>query len=403
MNSYAAAGQSGAGTYAAGTSVTVRAGSRDGFVFTGWTVVSGGVSLSPDALTATAKFTMPKEDVTVTANWEALYTVIYHPGERGIFAQKTYTGLRAGTATPAAPAAPGEAGWRFTGWSPAPSAKVSGSATYVAQWEQIAYTVTYMPGLHGIFREARHTGLVYGQATPAAPATQGEEGWVFKGWSPSRAQTVTGNATYTALWAYEGGEDPPPVIPPPVDPPVTPPTDVVTTTVDPPRTENIISDPAEPHGAYIDAGIPIISIGGMAVPLIGLSGDPVWALVNLILCIAGAIIAAIAVIRAMKRRKEEEGGFEYQSEYLEENEEKRAEEKNRREWLVVAIIMAVAGIVLFLLTEDMRNMMVLLDRWTIANAIIFVILNVAIRFAFKRKEGDDEEKEAEAEFNVQTV
>ena len=64
---------SGAGNYAVGATVTINAGTRTGFNFGGWTVNSGGVSLT-NANNATTTFTMPVNDVTVTANWTQIST-----------------------------------------------------------------------------------------------------------------------------------------------------------------------------------------------------------------------------------------------------------------------------------------------------------------------------------------
>lgn len=58
---------SGAGSYAAGNVVTVRAGSRSGYTFNGWTSGSNVVFDDPNAEETT--FTMPDGSVTVTANW----------------------------------------------------------------------------------------------------------------------------------------------------------------------------------------------------------------------------------------------------------------------------------------------------------------------------------------------
>ena len=60
-------------------------------------------------------------------------------------------------------------------------------------------TITYMPGEHGKFA-AQTLSALYGSATPAAPDTTGEEGYVFDGWTPSISPTVQGDATYTAKW-----------------------------------------------------------------------------------------------------------------------------------------------------------------------------------------------------------
>ena len=60
---------SGAGSYAEGAMVTIRAGTRSGYQFSGWTSNSG-VTFA-DASSATTTFTMPASAVTVTANWSS--------------------------------------------------------------------------------------------------------------------------------------------------------------------------------------------------------------------------------------------------------------------------------------------------------------------------------------------
>ena len=60
----------GSGTYKEGTTVTIHAGSQSGHTFTGWTVNAGAAVLA-DESAATTTFTMPSEDVTVTANWRS--------------------------------------------------------------------------------------------------------------------------------------------------------------------------------------------------------------------------------------------------------------------------------------------------------------------------------------------
>ena len=59
---------SGAGNYAEGATVTIKAGTRSGYSFSGWTVTSGSVILT-NANSNTTTFTMPANAVTVTANW----------------------------------------------------------------------------------------------------------------------------------------------------------------------------------------------------------------------------------------------------------------------------------------------------------------------------------------------
>ena len=67
-------------------------------------------------------------------------------------------------------------------------------------YKKIGYTVTYEPGEHGTFKTQKHDAK-HGDATPAFDGeTTGEPGWKFTGWNPEVADTVTGNATYTAVF-----------------------------------------------------------------------------------------------------------------------------------------------------------------------------------------------------------
>ena len=59
---------SGSGLYEVGATVTITAGSKSGYTFSGWTVVSGGVTLA-DANAAETTFTMPAGQVEVKANY----------------------------------------------------------------------------------------------------------------------------------------------------------------------------------------------------------------------------------------------------------------------------------------------------------------------------------------------
>ncbi|HPQ46423.1 MAG TPA: InlB B-repeat-containing protein [Clostridia bacterium] len=158
-----------------------------GFTFTGWNPLVNLV------VTGSAIY---------VAQWDQdIYTVTYDPGLYGTFDAQVTGELLYGDDTPAPPEeTPSEPGWLFDGWSPVPSEIVTGNATYIAQWVQIEYTVTYEPGDHGTFETQITEGLHYNDDTPDAPITTGDEGWAFNGWTPSVESLVTGNATYTALW-----------------------------------------------------------------------------------------------------------------------------------------------------------------------------------------------------------
>lgn len=77
---------------------------------------------------------------------------------------------------------------------------VNGWTNLYAVWEKNTYTVTYTDGVNDeAFADQVYTAK-YEDATPAFEGTPTRKGFVFDGWNPEVAETVTDNATYTAQW-----------------------------------------------------------------------------------------------------------------------------------------------------------------------------------------------------------
>ena len=136
------------------------------------------------------------------AVWEKnTYTVTYTDGVNGeAFADQAYT-AKYEDATPAFEGTPARAGYKFLGWEPTVAETVTENVTYVAQWEKL-YTVTYTDGVGGkAFKDDVHSDLEKDTPTPAfSGGTPTRKGFVFDGWNPEVAETVTEDVTYTAQW-----------------------------------------------------------------------------------------------------------------------------------------------------------------------------------------------------------
>ena len=92
-------------------------------------------------------------------------------------------------------------GWSIqsSSWAKGETSR-TGKLLYVSQY----YTVTYTDGINGeVFADQSYT-VRLGKATPAFNGTPEREGYVFKGWAPTVAETVTGNVTYVAQWEAKG-------------------------------------------------------------------------------------------------------------------------------------------------------------------------------------------------------
>ncbi len=115
------------------------------------------------------------------------YTVTYTDGVDGeeVFADQTTGGLLEGDDTPAFVGTPTRDGYKFNGWSPAVSEKVTGDATYVAQWLAIN-TVEYkyegnVPDGAPDAPDAKE--YTEGDTVTVEPDVNAPAGYKFSGWT----------------------------------------------------------------------------------------------------------------------------------------------------------------------------------------------------------------------------
>jgi len=120
--------------------------------------------------------------------------------------------------------------------------------------------------------------------------------------------------------------------------------------------------------------------------------DEVWALANLVLSVAGIILAVIVTIWVLlqqRRQKKNEPAKNMQKNSAnqnaaEQNSKQKAQQWTyRKVWLFTALVLGVAGIIVFILTEDLSLEMSFVDNWTIVNLFIFIAELIAIAFVFK--------------------
>ena len=137
-----------------------------------------------------------------------------------------------------------------------------------------------------------------------------------------------------------------------------------------------------------DEKTPLATFGG--IPIFAPMGASYWALLNLILVIAGTTLAVFSAIRLTFRKREErkltKTGFETS---MDIPLGKRKSIKLKLNWLAFALGMALVGILVFLLTQDMRQMPVWTDFWTILHAIILAIEIIALRISIKKIQNNE--------------
>lgn len=174
---------------------------NEGFTFVGWYKDAG--------LSEEFDFDTPvTSDITLHAKWSKdagkTFTVTFD--SNGGSAVETQAVAEGDVAT--RPADPEKAGSAFQEWTLDGetydfSTPVTADVTLVAFW-RFVWDVTYVDGCGGeAFKDVAYSGILDGDATPSFDSGGKEPtrpGYLFAGWDPEVAKTVTANATYTAKW-----------------------------------------------------------------------------------------------------------------------------------------------------------------------------------------------------------
>jgi uncharacterized repeat protein (TIGR02543 family) len=323
--------------YTATVTVSGQTPTRAGFTFAHWTTT--GVTGAAANYDGGDTFEMPANAVVLTAVWTPNITpVFYHAngGEGGAYEEGRY---ETGSVVTVAGNTFTRPGFRFIGWSTTANGAVAQQpgntfvmgalqVNYYAQWEQQFYTVTYIvtggtgEGLDGGTPYANYTGLAYGDAVPA-PNDPALDGYTFDGWTTAIPATVPeGDITIYG-------------------------------------TMSVLAQPTEPPEIIPEEQTPL--------------AGPAWALLNLILAIATALASVLMLLGLIGKKKEDvlDGGIV-------------RETKKHATMRILTLLPAVGGIVAFILTENMKNPMTFVDRWTILMAVIALIQLGLVFFGIKR-------------------
>ena len=114
-----------------------------------------------------------------------------------------------------------------------------------------------------------------------------------------------------------------------------------------------------------------------------------WALVNLILMLLTVLASLLLLLGYLGKKKHTERD-EYGNERIDYTRNKKGF------WRVASLIPAVAAVIAFVLTENMKLPMIMVDRWTLLMAVIAVLQLIVAVMSKKQKESQDEENEANA-------
>gem|GEM_PF-3221942 len=352
-------------------------------------------------------FTMPASDVTIKGSWIVnSHMVSYEvegefPADALVLPESRE--YKYGEEVKVAEALELE-GYTFSGWDKEDFAMIDEDVVIKGSFEINKYNITWKnyDGSTLELDEAVEFGTMpsYDGNTPIRKADASFT-YTFKGWTPV-IEKVTGDKEYMAEYEAQA------IIIPADDTPVkTEPANPVTpsTTNDPrlPEEPEIeIAEAPTPLAEAVNEDIAVAEIEDAMVPQAEMKS---WALYNLIAAII-SVITALAMVLSFFRKKEEneeEENADFNEAQIEMIENEEEEENNKRKKSkFLGLIPALLSVIIFIFTEDMRNPMVLKDRYTLLMVIIALATILLAFFSRNKKEEKEEEEREELEFvNVQ--
>ncbi|WP_302926341.1 hypothetical protein, partial [Holdemania filiformis] len=248
------------------------------------------------------------------------------------------------------------------------------------------------------------------QIAKASP-NNGYQGGTWSPMAPTTALDLTEDITFTITFTAN------PADPDPVNPgcpagtewneeaqaclaPVVPPVPVVPpgpgpVNPEPQPEEEVIVEPTTPEGGGEVTPTPtpeVEEIEEPEQPQVGRKGS--WALINLIASLLG-LLAALFLIFA--KHSKEDDDEEDQNQTVAMNEEEDPEQlKRKRIYKWISGLTAVISVIVFVLTENMRLPMVLVDKWTLLMVVFFLINAVTLYLGRRWHEDEDDEEQTQA-------
>lgn len=167
-----------------------------------------------------------------------------------------------------------------------------------------------------------------------------------------------------------------------------------------------------------ESGGAVIQIGDTKVPLSGVGYTAVWALLNLILAIFGVILGVFMLALYFKRKKpeeeeetgdKEEAALRRMQRSAQASEADAGEQEDERThkkhfiFRICGIVCAILGVIAFMLTENMRYLMVFIDKWTLLMIVIAAATTIFAVLVFRKSKVKEDEEEEQNSEGMETV
>jgi hypothetical protein len=150
-----------------------------------------------------------------------------------------------------------------------------------------------------------------------------------------------------------------------------------------------------------DESLPLFDFFGTSVFFFAPIGIPSWAIMNVLLTIAGIILSAITILCAVTQKKKENKNVDNQYSAMLRSADsfnddvfydliKHKEQytkKRRLGALISMYIFSLGALILLLIVQNFKGVIALFDWWVIIHAILFLGIIICTKLVFRKDEG----------------
>jgi hypothetical protein len=147
-----------------------------------------------------------------------------------------------------------------------------------------------------------------------------------------------------------------------------------------------------------DDPLPMFNIFGTPIFMFAPPGMPSWAIMNVLLTIAGVVLSIITILRAVSQKKTENKNVDNQCSAMLRNVDsfnndtfisllKHKEQYNNKRRLGALISMyvfSIGALIFLLIVQDFKGVIALFDRWVFIHAILFIFVVICNKFVFRK-------------------
>jgi hypothetical protein len=145
--------------------------------------------------------------------------------------------------------------------------------------------------------------------------------------------------------------------------------------------------------------VPLFSRGGLEVFLFAPMGTPAWAIISVLLTLAGVIMTIFTILKAVHRKKDEDNKFVEYITYLRNTdkpdyidlidiieEKEKYNNKRRLGTLYTMYILSISAVFILLIVQNFKGIIALFDWWSIIHSIIFSAIIICNNLVFRKHE-----------------